>query len=210
VDIHPPHGAAHSWKDFGIQLVTITAGILIALSAEGIRELLHDRALVREARENIHREIADNQREVENELKTMADRGKKLNTALQFANDTLKTRKSDIHAMELSLNFPELSSAGWQTADRTGALAHMEYGEVQKYAQLYSFQDVLIQEQRRALDALGATIAIMAASDDNDLPRTQTADIERFRDQVIALRGILLLEQQLATAAVAHYKKALE
>jgi hypothetical protein len=29
VDIHPPH-AIHSWKDFGIQLITITAGILIA------------------------------------------------------------------------------------------------------------------------------------------------------------------------------------
>jgi len=29
VDIHPPH-PIHSWKDFGIQLVTITAGILIA------------------------------------------------------------------------------------------------------------------------------------------------------------------------------------
>jgi len=32
VDIHPPH-AIHSWKDFGIQLVPITAGILIAFLA---------------------------------------------------------------------------------------------------------------------------------------------------------------------------------
>jgi len=36
VDIHRPH-AVHSWKDFGVQLVTITAGILIALSLEGQR-----------------------------------------------------------------------------------------------------------------------------------------------------------------------------
>jgi hypothetical protein len=70
VDIHPPH-AIHSWKDFGIQLVTITAGVLIALSLEGVRESIHDRALVREARENIQREIADNQREVNGEIAGM-------------------------------------------------------------------------------------------------------------------------------------------
>ena len=66
MDIHPPH-PIHTWKDFGIQLVTITAGILIALSLEGVRESIHDRAIVREARENIRREIAG-----------MADRGKKV------------------------------------------------------------------------------------------------------------------------------------
>jgi hypothetical protein len=62
VDIHPPH-AIHSWKGFGIQLATITAGILIALSLEGVRETVRDRALVREARENIRHELADNQKE---------------------------------------------------------------------------------------------------------------------------------------------------
>ena len=30
-----------------------------------------------------------------------------------------------------------------------GALAHMDYGEVQKHASLYSFQEFLIQQQRR-------------------------------------------------------------
>jgi hypothetical protein len=38
VDIHPPH-AVHSWKDFGVQLVTIAAGILIAPSLEDQRPL---------------------------------------------------------------------------------------------------------------------------------------------------------------------------
>ena len=42
MDIHPPH-PIRSWKDFAIQLVTITAGILIALSLEGVRESIRDR-----------------------------------------------------------------------------------------------------------------------------------------------------------------------
>jgi len=64
VDIHPPHGPIRSWKDFLLQLVTITAGVLIALSLEGVREWSHYRTLVREARETLAREIAENMKEV--------------------------------------------------------------------------------------------------------------------------------------------------
>lgn len=209
MDIHPPH-PIHTWKDFGVQLVTITAGILIALSLEGVRESIHDRALVREARENIHLEIADNQREVENEIKAIPARSKKIDTALQFANEMLKTRRSDIHQVELQVDFPDLSAASWQTAERTGALAHMDYREVQKYATLYTFQEFLIQQQRRALEAMTATIGIMTASEDSDLSKASAAEIERFRDRVVTVRSILFVEGQLARAATARYKKALE
>jgi hypothetical protein len=209
VDIHPPH-AIHSWKDFGIQLVTITAGVLIALSLEGVRESLRDRTLVREARENIHREIADNQREVEGEIKKIPERSKKLAAALQFANELLKGTQTDVHQVELQVDFPELNAASWQTAERTGALGHMDYAEVKKYAMLYSFQEFLIQEQRRALDAMASTIGTMTASEDGDPRKGSKADIERFRDQLISLRSILLIEEQMADAATARYKKALE
>jgi hypothetical protein len=209
VDIHPPH-AIHSWKDFGIQLITITAGILIALSLEGVRESLRDRALVREARQNIHREIADNQREIENEVKSMPARSKKIDTALQFANEILKAKQTGIDQLELKLDFPDLTAAGWQTAERTGALAHMDYAEVQKYAGLYAFQEFLIQQQRRALEAMAATIGILTASEDGDPRKASRADIERFRDQVVFLRSIVFIEEQLATAASERYKKALE
>jgi hypothetical protein len=209
VDIHPPH-AIHSWKDFGVQLVTITAGILIALSLEGVRESIRDRALVREARENIHREITDNQREVANEIAMIPARAKKLAAALEFANDNLKNLHSSINQIELQVNFPELSEASWQTAERTGALAHMDYAEVQKYASLYAFQEFLIQEQRRALEALASTIGIVTASEDGDATKAPAADIARFRDQLISLNSILLIEEQLANTATARYKKALE
>jgi hypothetical protein len=34
-DVHPPHGAIHGRRDFSVQLITITAGLLIALGLEG-------------------------------------------------------------------------------------------------------------------------------------------------------------------------------
>jgi hypothetical protein len=86
----------------------------------------------------------------------------------------------------------------------------MDYREVQKYATLYTFQEFLIQQQRRALEAMTATIGIMTASEDSDLSKASAAEIERFRDRVVTVRSILFVEGQLARAATARYKKALE
>ena len=56
MEIHAPK-APHSLKEFLRELITITAGILVALSLEGVIEWNHHRHLVRESRENIHTEI---------------------------------------------------------------------------------------------------------------------------------------------------------
>ena len=110
MEIHPPH-TIHSWKDFSLQLVTITAGVLIALSLEGVRESIRDRALVREARENIRREVADNKREVDGEIAEMDERVRKIAGALRFASELLKTKRTDISQIELGVSFPTLSAA---------------------------------------------------------------------------------------------------
>jgi hypothetical protein len=208
VDIHPPH-AIRSLKDFGLQLVTITAGILIALSLEGVRESFHNRALVREARENIRREIAENKREVDGEIAGMEARGKKIDTALQFATDLLKTKHTEITTLELQLSFPTLSGASWQTAERTGAFAHMDYGEVQKYAAVYTAQDFLVQEQRRSLEGLSNALGILAVGD-GDPTNAPPADLERFRQQIIALHSIVFVEEQMTRHISDVYKRALE
>lgn len=210
MDIHAPHGGIRSWKDFGLQLVTITAGVLIALSFDGIRESFHNRALVREARENIRREIADNKREIDGEIAHTAARGKQIDTALQFAHELLKAKRTDIHHLELQLEFPTLSTASWQTAERTGALAHMDYAEVQKYATLYDFQNIIAAQHRRALDTMSMALGIIADSDGGDPTNASAAELERFRQQIVALKSILFVEEQMSQTASERYRKALE
>jgi len=209
VDIHPPH-AIHSWKDFLIQLGTITAGVLIALSLEGVRETIRDRALVREARENVRREIADNKREIDDEIAQIAERTRKVDTALRLATDLLKTKQSDIQQFDLGLSFPTLSTASWQTAERTGAFAHMDYAEVQKYASIYTFQDFLAQQHRQALNALAGALGILMSSEGGDPKKAAPADVGQFRQQLVALKSILFVEEQMTHDASERYKKALE
>jgi hypothetical protein len=41
LDVHPPHQAAHTWKDFFIHIATICIGLLIAIGLEQTVEAIH-------------------------------------------------------------------------------------------------------------------------------------------------------------------------
>ena len=207
MDIHPPH-AIHSWKDFLVQLATITAGILIALSLEGLREAWHDHALVREARENIRREIADNKREVDGELARLPEARERLESALQYANDRLASKKTNVHTINVGFSLAELSSASWVTADRTGALSHMDYDEAQRYSRVYGQQDLYAQQQRQAVGHVSGASSVWVNSSDPDL--LPLKDVEVFRGHVVALFADLFITEQLGRGLSKSYKKVLE
>jgi hypothetical protein len=206
VEVHHPHAPIHSAKDFFIALMTITAGVLIALSLEGLLEWNHNRTLVREARSTIEREIADNRRHIEGELAAMAGRKRDVDTSLQLVNDLLTTKKSEIRQMNLGFAFGELSSASWQTAERTGALAHMEYAEVQEYSGLYGAQTVYVGRQQRLFDRLAEALAF-AHSDPQQLP---ARDLEALRQHLLGLQADFTILEQLGQQLRDAYGKVLE
>ena len=57
MDIHRPK-AAHSWREFLIEIGTIICGILIALGLEQAVEWVHVRSEVAEQRERLHEELS--------------------------------------------------------------------------------------------------------------------------------------------------------
>jgi hypothetical protein len=201
LEIHPPHAPIHTFKDFVIQLVTITAGVLIALSFEGVREWNHYRTLVAEARENIAREIADNRREVQIVLNGMDQRRKNLKVALQMANEVLTTKKTSVNQISLGFELADMTSSSWLTAERTGALAHMDYAEVQKYSRLYSLQDLYVDRQRRGVEQLAAVMGILTG----DPTRAPIKDLELFRERVIEQIAGLTLEEGIAKRLLEAY-----
>jgi hypothetical protein len=206
MEIHPPHGSIQSLKDFLIALATITAGVLIALSLEGLLEWNHNRRLVREARETVTREMTDNKKEVDGILAGAAARQNDLDNALRLANELLNSKKSDVRQVNLGTSIAELSSAGWQSAERTGALTHMDYAEVQKYAGLYELQNLFVVQQRQVLGRLASALAVLGAGD----PHTAAPrDLELFRQHVLGLRADLIIERQLGQGLSEAYGKSL-
>jgi hypothetical protein len=58
LDVHPPHEAAHTWKDFFIHIATICVGLLIAIGLEQTVEAIHQH---RERHELMEQLNAENQ-----------------------------------------------------------------------------------------------------------------------------------------------------
>ena len=134
----------------------------------------------------------------------MDKRQNDLNAALRLASELLETKKSDIQQVS-RVSFAELSMASWQTAERTGALAHMEYSEVQDYSRLYGAQQLFADRQAQMLERIAGALAIMGAGDPHSAP---VRDLELFRQQVLALRGGLAILQQLGRQLAGLYGEA--
>ncbi|HEY1205760.1 MAG: hypothetical protein ABSH46_12210 [Bryobacteraceae bacterium] len=164
MEIHPPEKPIHTVKDFLLQLLTITVGILIALSLEGAIEWSHHRSLVSEAKENLRQEILDNKREIGKFLAGAPDLRKNEEGAIQFIEDLRAHRAKGHHKLDFSCYFALLSGTSWGTAQAAGAVAYMPYRDVQSYAGIYDKQRKFDALQ----DRLGETIVAAVPSEDPD------------------------------------------
>ncbi len=151
MEFHTPDHPVTTWRQFFIHIGIVTVGILIALSLESLVEWQHHRALVKEARENIRREIDENRAQL------------KQNNADVQANMTRMTRNLQLLAtlrttghipegsdLQYRLAWSAFSDTAWTTARDTGALGFMKYSEVQCYAGIY-LQQQIINAQAMAL-----------------------------------------------------------
>jgi hypothetical protein len=203
----PVRPARQSRRHLLVELVIVTAGVLIALLLEGLLEWNHYRALVRETRATITREIADNKTEVEAVLATLESRRQRLAGAQRFADELIAHKKTDITEMNLGFEFAELTAAAWHGAEQTGALAHMDYGDVQHYSQLYELQALYAEQQRRSLETLSAALAFFGVSADPNAAAVD--DLKAFRQHVLTLRAQLMVEEQLARRLTQRYQESL-
>lgn len=190
-------------RHFLLQLLPVTAGILIALLIDGAIELARQDALVREARAALAAEIADNAGDLESKLVTFARMQGDLDTVTKLVNDILNTGRSDIDSIGYDLQLAKLNHASWEGAQRTGALEYMEFGEVRQLAELYALQALVADMQGdvlRRLPALGIVIQAMESGDAEGYVRDlqdKRADIAEIQ---VALNSYLELAQQLELA----------
>jgi hypothetical protein len=181
--------------------------VLFALVIDGLVVCKHNRDLVREATVTITREITDNRAALERHLSEADARENETDNTLQLVKELLDTKASDIKQLGLSFHLSTLSSAAWQSAERTGAVAHMEYADVQKYAKLYNVQGLYEGEQRRVMAQVVSALSSLSA--DMDPHKAPPADLERFRQQLLGVRAALLVDRQLGDSLLRAYKETL-
>ena len=194
-------------SDYFFSFITITAGVLIALLINGMVEWNNNRALVAQARQTIADEVRGNKKDLDSTLTGMADDVKQFDNALKFANDLLTSRRTSISELKLHLNLADVTAAGWHSAERTGALSHMPYTEVQRYSLLYDLQDLYTEQQRALLGQLAAASSILSGDFNPDNPNPK--DLEDFRNRVLQLRSHLVIHEQMARRLAERYAEVI-
>jgi hypothetical protein len=181
MDIHPPKRPIHSLKDFLRELVTIIAGILIALSFDGLVAWWHHRSLAHEATANIVTEVRENRKELSNELKDLSKMDQQSRQLIDLVHKLQASRNTPVHDFQLIWTFAELHATSWDTAARTGALSYMPYAQVKRYSEVYDLQHAFTTFQQNslsaALDVEG--LATLMGRDPKTLSLTELADAER-------------------------------
>jgi hypothetical protein len=153
LDIHPPHHAATSWRDFFIHIATIVLGLLIAIGLEQTVEYFHHRHQVAETRELLRNEREDNRQafardtkhfrfvsaELENNLQVLAYLSNHPGTPDEKLPGTLLWRSGGAL----------YQSAAWEEAQTSGVTSLMPREEVAEMQKLYA-QFHKIGESNRA------------------------------------------------------------
>lgn len=194
--------------DYVFQFITITAGVLIALLINGLVEWNHNRELVAQARVMIAREVADNLKELEGLPGVIEKSQADVENGLKLANDLLTKKKSAVHSVNLGFSLPTLTSTSWQTAQQTGALAHMEYDEAQKYSGLYYRQAMFDVQQTKAIDLVSSAMTMLSPSFEPE--GADPEDVRRFREQLRLLQANLLVTGQLGEQLLKAYRDFLQ
>jgi hypothetical protein len=176
LDVHVPEHKLSGVRDFLVHILTITVGLLIALSLENLVEAIHHRHQREEAETNIRQELQSNRDLLRQAVPTVqAERDSllKLLTLMQGrANGQPLPAGGNIN---VTFNERTIADAAWRTASTTGALAYMDYGRVELLADAYKEQDMLQRAEEQALEdylqfapvmqTAGANISVEQAKD---------------------------------------------
>jgi len=153
MEVHPPHGGIHSWRDFWIHLGTITVGLLIAISLEQSVEWMHriherhvlQHDLREEAEKNI-RILSDDMHIADSEAWMQQAMAATASAKVNGGKVTVMLAPAPCYAG--TLNSPHTkyfapSEAVWTAARESGVAALIPAAEARVYARLAHNQELL-------------------------------------------------------------------
>src|SRR5580704_13663222 len=116
LEVHAPHEKIHGFKDFLVHLLTITIGLLIALSLEGCVEWRHHRHLVHVAEAGLHDEIRQNAQSVGLLRQQIKDENKRLDEDLTTLIETRKSPATPHQELQFMFDMQTFDDVRWKTA----------------------------------------------------------------------------------------------
>jgi hypothetical protein len=211
LDVHPPHSATHSWKDFWIHLGTITAGLLIAISLEQGVEAIHHNHQRHRLERDLHAEAIRNAEIIQHDIQV-----------LQSARDYALALKANVDALRHGATpssltpvrppqdgAPFLPSEGaWASARDSSELALLPREQTSMFEELYAQHDFLLQatlELFRAQDDMGSFCQkVQGTFNEGDIVPVRLTPAER--DEFAALLGRLAVKNDAPVGDLHFYQ----
>jgi hypothetical protein len=142
LDVHPPHEAAHTWKDFLIHIATIVVGLLIAIGLEQTVEYFHHRHQLHQLHEDLH---AETLRNLHLALANVDDCELQRNTGRAAYQEVILANRDHrapvLHTTPGRSSYVKPASAVWTVAQQSGTLGLLPREEAQRYVRVYSLVD---------------------------------------------------------------------
>ena len=208
MDVHPAHQAPRTWREFFLHLVTITIGLFIALTLQAGVESLHHLHLVREARENLRREIQINRNHYAENVQTIEKNRRQLARDLDQLRDLRSGKPIEKNALAWGWDWNGYIDASWKTARDTGAVSYMSFDLINAYSELY-FQQDYVNAQALAIinDAPKSAAFLLIARDPSAL---SPSDIQSMLISIAESDIKLATLQNLMKPLDEMYAKALQ
>ena len=138
MDIHKPK-AAHSLREFVIEIATITVGILIALSLEALVQAHHDHEMVEHARADLRKELTANRTALASTIAQQKMALVALDSFVRYGRARLKGKREPFPPnFSFGIDLIPMNTAAWESTSASQALAHMPYEEAHRLAKAYA------------------------------------------------------------------------
>jgi hypothetical protein len=144
IEVHPPHERVQGWRDFFVHLITITVGLLIALSLEGLVEMVHHHNLVNQAKADLKTEITQNHDRVVLNLPELRADEKRVEGDIRTLMDLRAGKKLSDFQLNYSFEWKSLGNSAWKTAESSGALSFLDFEKERDLAHVYYVQEDIV------------------------------------------------------------------
>jgi hypothetical protein len=208
MEIHAPEGRIESIRDFLHHMATIVVGILIALSLEALVEWRHEANQVKEAKASMESEIRDNRGDLTSMLASLPRTKSEIGRSLETI-DRMLERPDNQPRPDDAVGFTKvtvgLNSTARSTAEAIGALGHMDYAEVKRFAEAYEYQKEFMQLHAR----LEELYIVSGLGDETALAKQTSAGLQTWRQNLITTLKYVAAIGSKAKTLTDLYDKAL-
>lgn len=188
LDVHAPHGHAHSWRDFLVHIAAIAIGLLLALGLEKLAEYVHERRELSAARRELAAEVAENQRKWALNVAEASRIREELATDLKIVQALRTHTPAPGGTLDYSVSFYATRDGPWQAVRQSGSLALMPHGELDAYAWFHAILASLME----SMHALETTLQIAGAIAASSAPDKMSAhDLDELASKSMEAQGRL-------------------